>query len=108
MCSSTFTRSNDVPKANEVEVLPEGFVVEVVEEAEVVELSEPVDEPTTPDLANTCFGCKESFSVPLVMVLNQPYCGGCILKGASTTVRNGRAVLQSVFGRWRRKGKDNV
>lgn len=97
-----------MPKESEIEVLPEGFVVELVEEAEVVELGEPVDETTTPVAANTCFGCKESFSVPLVLVMNQPYCGGCILKGASFTVRLGRAALQSVFGRWRRKDKNNV
>ena len=97
-----------MPKESEVEVLPKDFVVELVEEADVVELTEPVDEPTTPALANTCFGCKESFSVPLVMVMNQPYCGGCILKGASFTVQLGRAALQSIFGRFRRKDKNNV
>ncbi len=85
-------------KESEIEVLDEGFVIDV---------AEPVGEPKVPALLNTCTGCKESFSVPLVSILNQPYCGACVLKGGAFTLRLGGAALQSLFGRFRRKAKHN-
>jgi len=89
-----------VPKNNEVEVLDADFVLS--------DVGEPLDAPTAPALLNTCFGCKESFSVPLIMVMNQPCCGGCLLKGGAYAARAGKAVLRSIFGRQRRKRKTNV
>ncbi len=85
-----------MPKESEIDVLHDAWCGKVTQDP---------DDPKAAAPLNICAGCKEGFPVPLVLVMNQPYCGGCVLKAGAFTLRLGAAALQSIFGKIGRKAK---